>query len=185
MGPFHRMSSTRTLPSSTSTHTPDTPRTPVTMCTAPPSYADSAHINASPFCSIEAEDVLRISPSRAASWMTLPDMVVVNPEQERQLSSYYSSSPRNGADEFSITDAYMDSRSASPTSLERDPTPMPITSSELPMRPPPVVAFHRPFSPPSVYPITQSHIARTLNTSQGPMNGISVTVHTQSSRESL
>ncbi|GAW04836.1 pheromone receptor [Lentinula edodes] len=194
LGPYRKSFSTRTshdVPcspsSSTSTYAPATPRTPMAPSTAPPSYVDSEHLDAAAVALNKCEDETRLHSSREASWVTLPDMIV---EEISRPSSYSHSSmishreAQEDEDDISITDAYMDSRPTSPVMhhvYTRAPTPVPFVPSELPVPPPPALSFHRPFSPPSVYPITHPHITSHANDS----TGIIVTVHTQSSRESL
>ncbi|KAJ4490544.1 pheromone receptor [Lentinula aciculospora] len=165
--------------SSTSTYGP---RTPITPASAPPSYADL--------------DVTTFTPSKRedprASLVSLPNIIIGDNLEHTCRSSSYShasmSSQRSPDDEreedrISISDAYLDSRSTSPAPASiplRVPTPIPFAASQLPTPPPPALAFHRPFSPPSIYPTAQSHRDR-----DGSRNGIAVTVHMQSSRESL
>ncbi|KAJ3719604.1 hypothetical protein DFJ43DRAFT_732143 [Lentinula guzmanii] len=199
LGPYRKSFSScdvsHTLPSSPSSSTSTyAPHTPISSTTLPPSYTDSTYLDAT--ASTPHHNLGQ--SSRVASWVTLPDMIIETSDDSKHASrpssflSYSFSVPphversnysHEEEDDLSITDAYMDSRPVSPAG--RAQTPIPFTPSELPMPPPPALAFHRPFSPPSVYPVTQSHAARNVNAANGSTNGISVTVHTQSSRESL
>ncbi|KAJ4490529.1 hypothetical protein J3R30DRAFT_95748 [Lentinula aciculospora] len=204
LGPYRKSFSNGTLhdvpsspSSSTSTYDPATPRTPITPSLATPSLAhpSTAHPNKH-----ENENDSRSVCLRAASWVTLPDMIIGESEQVSRPSSYSRSSMvsqraysyledgimHEDEDDISITDAYMDSRPTYPVVHPvpvRAPTPISFVPLDLPTPPPPALAlaFHRPFSPPSIYPIAQPHTTREVNNS----NGIIVTVHTQSSRECL
>lgn len=202
-------SATLSPSSSTSTYTP---QSPITATTLPPSYVNSTYLDAAASTLHEYEkhkvDNLRPQSLGAVSWVTLPDMIIETPESFEHVSrpSSYSSysSPsvtshteqdhyghEEEEDGISITDAYMDSRPTSPSLVQMHPLPVRALSPqrvvplELPMPPPPALAFHRPFSPPSVYPVSHAQSERNANGSNGSINGIVVTVHMQSSRESL
>ncbi|KAJ4477083.1 pheromone A receptor-domain-containing protein [Lentinula lateritia] len=164
------------------------PRTPITPTVAPPLYVDSRHNDAAAFSLSKCENDRSV---KAPSFVSLPEMDI--PYRTIRPSSYLPEAIQNHdnhereEDRISISDTYIDSRPTSPAPAfipQRVPTPMPFTASELPTLPPPALAFHRPFSPPSIYPMTMTTMSQ-VDRDAGPPNGIAVTVHTQSSRESL
>ncbi|KAJ3931812.1 MAG: hypothetical protein NXY57DRAFT_178439 [Lentinula lateritia] len=164
------------------------PRTPVTPTTAPPTYKASTRLDP-PAQSSNKEAIPLHSRSPfppAVPFVSFPEGAVESSPTISRPSSYLapcitSRLGGNGEDhepeedDIYISEAYLDSRPASP--VYRVPTPMPLMSSELPTPPPPVLAFQ----PPSVYPVSHTTASRDAS----GHDGLVVTVHTQSSTETL